>query len=190
MATLATCVLTGRQMAGIPSASSGHPTHLCAPHSHVCSSPAAGPQHRRRAEQCAAARGRSLQHVRRATGAHAARASAGWAGLWRRIGAGAPLPGRDRPAGHPRRPGHARAGAQGGFIAPLPAQHTLCIWPSSLAPHCPPCTSCSTPRAPCLSPRLRQVFINVGILAAYLIGFPYEAGAASVQLLGHEVAWW
>ncbi|KAL4430702.1 hypothetical protein ABPG75_005958 [Micractinium tetrahymenae] len=37
---------------------------------------------------------------------------------------------------------------------------------------------------------LTQVFINVGILAAYLVGYPYEAGATSVQLLGHEVAWW
>lgn len=37
---------------------------------------------------------------------------------------------------------------------------------------------------------LTQVFINVGILAAYVIGYPYEMGTEKVDLLGHEVAWW
>jgi hypothetical protein len=35
-----------------------------------------------------------------------------------------------------------------------------------------------------------QVFVNVGILAAYLIGYPYEAGMDTVALLGRQVAWW
>ena len=42
--------------------------------------------------------------------------------------------------------------------------------------------------APC--PWLLQVFVNVGILAAYLIGYPYEAGMDTVPLLGRQVAWW
>lgn len=42
-----------------------------------------------------------------------------------------------------------------------------------------------------LLPRLTwQVCINVGIVAAYSIGAPYEAGMDRVELLGHEVAWW
>lgn len=32
--------------------------------------------------------------------------------------------------------------------------------------------------------------INVGILAAYLLGLPYSLGPASVALLGREVDWW
>ena len=35
-----------------------------------------------------------------------------------------------------------------------------------------------------------QVFVNVGILAAYLIGYPYEAGMDTVPLLGRQVVWW
>ncbi|PSC75287.1 plastidic glucose transporter 4-like isoform [Micractinium conductrix] len=37
---------------------------------------------------------------------------------------------------------------------------------------------------------LNQVCINVGILAAYLLGLPYSLGPASVALLGREVDWW
>lgn len=39
-------------------------------------------------------------------------------------------------------------------------------------------------------PWFLQVFINVGILSAYVVGYPYEAGTESVTLLGHDVAWW
>jgi hypothetical protein len=34
------------------------------------------------------------------------------------------------------------------------------------------------------------VFINVGILAAYCAGIPYEHGFSSVWVGGQEVAWW
>ena len=39
-------------------------------------------------------------------------------------------------------------------------------------------------------PLVLQVFVNVGILAAYGIGYPYEAGMDRVPLLGRQVAWW
>jgi hypothetical protein len=35
-----------------------------------------------------------------------------------------------------------------------------------------------------------QVCINVGILCAYAIGYPYEAGDVTVDLLGRAVPWW
>jgi MFS family permease len=35
-----------------------------------------------------------------------------------------------------------------------------------------------------------QVFVNVGIVASYLVGLPYEDSDFSADLLGHQVAWW
>lgn len=35
-----------------------------------------------------------------------------------------------------------------------------------------------------------QVCINVGIVSAYALGYPYEAGIDTVTVLGHTVAWW
>ena len=35
-----------------------------------------------------------------------------------------------------------------------------------------------------------QVCINLGIVCAYAIGYPYEGGAASIDLFGRAVPWW
>lgn len=52
------------------------------------------------------------------------------------------------------------------------------------------CTGVAPELGPHVLCALVQVCINIGILAAYAMGFPYEDGDARVQLLGRDLPWW
>lgn len=41
-----------------------------------------------------------------------------------------------------------------------------------------------------MMPHVMQLFVCVGILVAFVIGLPYDGKEATVQLLGHDTAWW